>query len=347
MAVVHTTAGGVHRTLGGGALPIPKQPLFRALARRCLTTPQKGVVTFTHAAGAANVTTSSPHNLSRPSGDLREPNNLGRPQESPLRRQTSENRAVLGRVWGPQGRGAQVFAGAPGAQSAAVLPPTAAAAAAGRPHGPSAQSSWRNARRSSPGNPRRPPAARMACRLCRLDAARAQKKRGSVYNGIWGVGLPRRPIFSGARSCPRALRANNNHENSGGSEYNPLSLRWGLLGGERRCAKMEGEPQSGFSENGLVPGKGVLGPTPHASETDPTWFYTSFWAPTAPNITLFRPAAGFLCMLRIRVAPRRGQGSGVLAQRRCPPPPITNTTCPKTNTTCPIPNTTCPIWSTG
>lgn len=114
LAVVHTTAGGVHRTLGGGALPIPKQPLFRALARRCLTTPQKGVVTFTHAAGAANVTTSSPHNLSRPSGDLREPNNLGRPQESPLGRQTAKMGPFWGEFGGPRDAARRFSLGPPG-----------------------------------------------------------------------------------------------------------------------------------------------------------------------------------------------------------------------------------------
>ncbi len=307
MAVVHTTAGGVHRTLGGGALPIPKQPLFRALARRCLTTPQKGVVTFTHAAGAANVTTSSPHNLSRPSGDLREPNNLGRPQESPLRRQTSENRAVLGRVWGPQGRGAQVFAGAPGAQSAAVLPPTAAAAAAGRPHGPSAQSSWRNARRSSPGNPRRPPAARMACRFWRsstsapaIPAPGGETSRAEFTANRWP------PAAAQGLRAPRSCW-----------EIRTVFQRFpGIPGFPEISEDFRKFPEipGNFREFRKTPGKWGPGPTPHASETDPTCPYTSFWGPTVPNITLFRPAAEFSYTFGIYAV---GPGGVVASWRPC------------------------------
>ena len=209
-----------------------------------------------------------PQGTTTTSGDLREPNNLGRPQESPPRRQNSENRPVLGEFGGPRDAARRFSLGPPGRKA----PPFS---------------------RLRP--PPRPPAAPTdpACRARGETRAAADfRKSPAASGGENGVpfleGLQPAPrngpfwtaSFPGPNSPPTAGRRRPRRDfarrEAAGKSVQYFSDFREFLDFPEISENSRKFPEiSGISENARKWGSPA--PTPHASETDPTCPYTSFW----------------------------------------------------------------------
>ena len=190
---------------------------------------------------------------------------------------------------------------------------------------------------------RGPPAARIACRLCRRGQPAPRK---SPFWGATGRGVFADNPLRGAGPAAQILAV--------GGSWIRISRWLGPLGSREfpDFPEISGNSRKFPGISGNARKVGSPGPTPHASETVPTCPYTSFWGQRFRIQHCFAPPRSVGACSGFALHRAAARVPVISHDAAAPPPPGNqrgglNTTWLQYNTTWLRIHTTCPIGSTG